>query len=66
MRVLLVLSFRGVMVPREHNARIMLDERDGMTVQIPKHGIAAPVAQDADFVRINPVKEEGHCTAGME
>ena len=55
-----------IVTSREHNLGIMLDERKGMAIEVPEHGVAAPTAKDPDLVRINASKEEGHGAARSE
>ena len=54
------------MTPGEHDTGVMLDEGEGVTVQVTKHGVALPAAEDADLVGINAAEEEGHGSAGAE
>jgi hypothetical protein len=42
----------------EHECGIVLNEWHGMTVHMSEHGVAAPAADDLDFVAIAAGKEE--------
>ena len=35
-------------------------------MEVAEHGIAAPAADDADFIGVFPTEEKGHCTTVAE
>ena len=44
----------------EHEKRVMLDERECVSMEVAEHGVASPAADDADFIGVFPTKEKGH------
>ena len=57
-------SDESIVTPSEHDPGIILDEREGVSVEIPKHGVAAPASNDSNFVGVNSPEEQSHGAAG--
>ena len=55
-----------VMPPLEHQQGIVLDKGKGVAVEVTEHGIAIPMADNADFIRVNTGEKEGHSATAAE
>ena len=51
---------KSIMPSSEHQACVVTHERLSVGVEVAEHGIAAPAADNANFVRLNTSEEEGH------
>jgi hypothetical protein len=45
---------------------IILHEGVGLDVQVPKHFVQAPTANEADDIRVDLGQEEGCCASGAQ
>ena len=50
----------------KHDLGVILDEWKSMGVEVSKHGVASPAAEDTDLIRVNAAEEEGHGTTGAK
>ncbi len=49
-----------------HGAGEVLEDRDRLNVEVPKHGVALPPAEEADEVAVNAGGDERHGTGSAE
>ena len=56
----------AVVAAVEHDLGVILDKGKSMGMEVSKHGVAFPAAEDADFVRIDAAEEESHGTTRTE
>ena len=47
----------SVVTTGEHDVGVVLNEWEGVPMEISEHGVAAPTADDANFVRVNATEE---------
>ena len=50
----------------EHGWGQRRDDGNGLSVQVPEHGVGAPTSNEADDVGIDLSAEHGHCAPGPE
>ena len=64
-----ILSAPGhelVVTARKHYRGVILNERESVSKEIAKHGVAAPAAEDTYFIGVDSAKKESHGAAGTE
>jgi hypothetical protein len=49
-----------------HGTGEVLEDRDRLNVEVPKHGVALPPAQEADEIAVDPGSDESHGAGGAE
>ena len=50
----------------EHDFGVILDEGKSVGMEVSKHGVAFPAAENPDLVRIDAAKEKSHGTTRAE
>ena len=58
-----VAGDQGVVTALEHDTGVILDEWKGVSMEVTEHGVAAPAADDANFIRIHASQQEGRATS---
>ena len=56
----------GVVASQEHAARKIVDEGEGLEVEIAEHGVGTPPQHQANDIGVYASAEEGHGAARME
>ena len=57
---------QGEVAVGEHGAGKVMDEGQGLSVEVTKHGVGFPSANEADDIAVDAAAEEGHGTAGAK
>ena len=55
-----VLYTEGIVYTMEHNFGIIIDKDNCVFLQVAEYSIAFPASKDADVIRVNVTKEQGH------
>ena len=61
-----MVSDQSIVASTIHDGRVVLDKGKGMSMEVAEHGVTFPSTDDANFVRVDTAKEQGHGTAGAE
>ena len=60
------VGHEGVVTMVKHSAGQVGNQRQSLGVQVAKHGIRFPAADQANCVAVDAAAEEGHCTTGTQ